>query len=119
LTLNLSQFRARLSRSREMSAGQGRAKHGGESRSWAVRLLVCVVLVAFLAVVQLPHLHATQNDADHCPLCVVMHSAAPATVAEVAVVMVPVGAPAPQIVPETVPQKRQTRLFIRPPPSGC
>jgi hypothetical protein len=81
--------------------------------------LVCVLLVAFLAVMQVPHLHATQNDADHCPLCVVMHSAAPATMAEAAVVLVPVGAPAPQLEPETVPQKPQTRLSIRPPPSGC
>jgi hypothetical protein len=78
-----------------------------------------VVLLAFLAVVQLPHLHATQNDADHCPLCVVMHSAAPATVAVAAVVLVPVGAPAPQIEPITVSKKPQIRLFIRPPPSGC
>jgi hypothetical protein len=97
---------------------QIRAKQG-QGRNWAVTALVCVVLVAFLAVVQLPHLHATQNDADHCPLCVVMHSAAPATVAEAAVVMVPVGAPAPQVQPTEVAQKPQTRLFIRPPPSGC
>jgi len=82
-------------------------------------VLVCAVLAAFLAVVQLPHLHATQNDADHCPLCVLMHSAAPATMAEAAVVLVPVGAPAPLIEPISVPQKPQTRLFIRPPPSGC
>jgi hypothetical protein len=109
LTPKLSQFRASL-------GADGRAT---QVRSWAVRALVCVVLLAFLAVVQLPHLHATQNDADHCPLCVLMHSAAPATVAEAAVVLVPVGAPAPQIVPESVPQKRQMRLFIRPPPSGC
>ena len=88
-------------------------------QSWAMRVALCLVLVAFLAVVLVPHLHATQNDADHCPLCVLMHSTAPATVAVAVVVLVPLGTPAPQAEPATVVRKPQTRLFIRPPPSGC
>jgi hypothetical protein len=87
--------------------------------SWAVKAVVCVVLVAFLAVMQVPHLHTTQNDADHCPLCVVMHSTAPATMAAAAVVLVPIGAPEPQAEPSAAPQKRASRVFIRPPPAGC
>lgn len=97
------------------------ARQAGRNRfqSWAVTALVCVVLVAFLAVMQVPHLHATQNDADHCPLCVVMHATAPTPVAAAAVVLVAVGAPAPQAEPDPVPVQRQSRIFIRPPPSGC
>jgi hypothetical protein len=90
-----------------------------QARSWAVTAVVCLVLAAFLAVMQVPHLHATQNDADHCPLCVVMHSTAPAAPIAAAVVMVPVGAPAPQAEPTPAPEKQQSRSFIRPPPSGC
>jgi hypothetical protein len=78
-----------------------------------------VLLIAFLGVMQVPHLHASQSDADHCPLCVVMHSTAPTAVAVAAVVLVPMGAPAPQAEPDAAPPVRQTRLFIRPPPSGC
>jgi hypothetical protein len=37
---------------------------------------VCFILLALLAVVQVAHLHSNESDADHCPLCVVMHSAA-------------------------------------------
>jgi hypothetical protein len=88
-------------------------------RSWAVTAVVFVLLAAFLAVMQVPHLHATQSDADHCPLCVVMHSTAPVAVVAAAVVLVPVGAPAPQAEPEAAPTVQQTRIFIRPPPSGC
>jgi hypothetical protein len=95
--------------------GSGRSRY----HSWAVTALVCVVLVAFLAVMQVPHLHATQNDADHCPLCVVMHSTAPAPVAVAAVVLVAVGAPAPQAEPNVVHPERQSRIVIRPPPAGC
>jgi hypothetical protein len=43
---------------------------------------VCLILVALLAVMQIPHLHQTPSDAEHCALCVVMHSAAPVTVAD-------------------------------------
>jgi hypothetical protein len=95
------------------------ARPGGRAPSWAVTAVVCVVLVAFLAVMQVPHLHATQSDADHCPLCVVMHSTAPAAPVAAAVVLVPVGAPAPQAEPIPAPKKQPSRIFIRPPPMGC
>ncbi len=84
-----------------------------------MRAVVCVALLALLAVVQVPHLHATQNDADHCPICMVLHSTAPAAVATAVVVLVPVGAATPQTEPAPVAVKRQSRLYIRPPPTGC
>ncbi|HTW61357.1 MAG TPA: hypothetical protein VMD55_06065 [Terracidiphilus sp.] len=99
------------------------ARPGGrrpsQSPSWAVTAVVCLVLTAFLAVMQVPHLHTSQSEADHCPLCVVMHSTAPAAPAVAAVVLVPMGAPEPQAEPILAPKKQPTRIFIRPPPSGC
>ncbi|MGB6743926.1 MAG: hypothetical protein WBE38_09715 [Terracidiphilus sp.] len=81
--------------------------------------LVCVALLAIMAFVQVTHLHSNQTDADQCPVCVVMHSAAPVTVAAVVVVLVPLGEYAPQAEPQSVTHKPQSSLFIRPPPAGC
>jgi hypothetical protein len=92
---------------------------GTRSGSWPVLAVVCVILVALLAVVQVPHLHATQTDADHCPICIVLHSTAPASVAAAPVLLVQVGTATPAVEPSEVIQKRQSRLFIRPPPFGC
>jgi hypothetical protein len=91
----------------------------GRLPRWAVTAVVCLVLIAFVAVMQVPHLHATQSDADHCPLCVVMHSTAPVTAPAPAVVLVPVGIPELKVEPLTVTQRPESSLFIRPPPAGC
>jgi len=81
--------------------------------------LVCVALLALLAFVQVTHLHSNQTDADQCPLCIVMHSAAPVTPAVAVVVFVPLGAPAPLAEPLSTTQRPESSLFIRPPPAGC
>jgi hypothetical protein len=88
-------------------------------RSWLAVTAVCFVLLALLAVVQVAHLHSNESDADHCPLCVVMHTAAPVAVAAAIVVLVQVGSSTPLPEPAPVFRKRQSRLFIRPPPTGC
>jgi hypothetical protein len=80
---------------------------------------LCLVLLAMLAVVQVTHLHANETDADHCQLCIVMHTALPAVAAAAVVVIVQLGALAPVAEPVFVLRKRQTRLFIRPPPVSC
>jgi len=77
---------------------------------------LCLVLLALLAFAQATHLHTNQADADHCQLCIVMHSTAPATSAPTAIVLVAVGAPVPQVEPIVVARQRFSRLFIRPPP---
>ncbi|HEX4031415.1 MAG TPA: hypothetical protein VHX20_13680 [Terracidiphilus sp.] len=81
--------------------------------------LVCVALLVLLAFVQVTHLHSNQTDADQCPLCVVMHSAAPVTVAAAVVVLVPLGTPAPQTEPCSAAHRPESSLFIRPPPTAC
>ena len=78
--------------------------------------LVCLVLLTLLAVAQVAHVHQNQADAGHCPLCIVMHSVVPATIAAVAIVLVQLGASAPQAVPIALPRQPQFSLFIRPPP---
>ena len=78
--------------------------------------VICLVLLSMLAVAQVIHQHASATDADHCQLCIVMHSVAPAVVASAVIVMVQLGASGPQAEPTFVVRRRQTRLFIRPPP---
>jgi len=80
-------------------------------------LVVCLVLVALLAVMQVPHLHQNPSDADHCALCVVMHTAAPAAVAAAVVVIVQLGISTPAVKPLSIARYWHPQLFTRPPPS--
>ena len=81
--------------------------------------VVCLVLLALLAVVQVAHVHPLESDADHCPLCIVMHSAAPVAVAAAVVVLVKIGAPAPVFAVRAAVRPWHPKLFTRPPPAGC
>jgi hypothetical protein len=72
-----------------------------------------------LSVAQVAHLHQNQSDADHCQLCVVMHTLAPMAASAAAVVMVQLGASAPKAEPVIIARHRQLQLFIRPPPVSC
>jgi len=78
--------------------------------------VLCLVLLAMLAVAQVTHLHADQTDADHCQLCIVMHTVVPVAAAAAVIVIVQLGASAPQVEPILIARQRQIRLFIRPPP---
>lgn len=77
---------------------------------------VCLALLALLAVAQVAHLHPNQTDADHCQLCIAMHTVAPTATATVVIVFVRLGAPAPEVEPTFVVRQPQFRLFSRPPP---
>lgn len=78
--------------------------------------VLCLVLLAMLAVAQVAHLHADQTDADHCQLCMVMHTLAPVAATAAIIVIVQLGAFVPQTEPIAIAHQRQVRLFIRPPP---
>jgi hypothetical protein len=80
---------------------------------------LCLVLLALLSVAQVAHLHQNETDADHCTLCIIMHTVVPSTVAVMVIVLVRLGAFTPAAEPVLVFHKRQTTLFIRPPPAGC
>lgn len=80
---------------------------------------VCLVLLALLAVAQVAHLHPNQADADHCQLCIVLHSVVPTAIAAVVMIFVELGASTPQSEPIVAVSRPQFCLFIRPPPVSC
>ena len=104
-----------------MTGLQTYIRRGSRTASGVLTLttILCLVLLALLTVVQVTHLHPSQSEADRCPLCIVMHSAAPIAVAAAAVVLVQVGVSAPRVEPIPVRVHRRPKLFIRPPPPGC
>ncbi|MDR3792496.1 MAG: hypothetical protein P4L03_03855 [Terracidiphilus sp.] len=83
---------------------------------WVV--LLCLLLLALFATVQVAHVHLTDADQNHCALCMVMQTAAPVAAAAALIVLVELGSRTPQ--PEPVYQtcSRPKRLYIRPPPRG-
>lgn len=81
--------------------------------------VVCLVLLAMLAVAQVTHLHSSDTDADHCQLCIVMHTVIPVAATAAVILIVQLGASAPQAEPIVIARQRQLRLFIRPPPISC
>jgi hypothetical protein len=78
--------------------------------------VVCLLLLTLLAVVQVVHVHTVDTDADHCPLCIVLHTAAPVAVASPAVVMVQFRTNLPVFEAHTVTRHWHPKLFTRPPP---
>jgi hypothetical protein len=84
-----------------------------------VATVVCLVLLALLAVVQVAHVHPLMSDADHCPLCIVMHTVAPVSVAAAVIILVQVGMPAPVLEARASIRPWSPTLFTRPPPSSC
>jgi len=94
----------------------------GERRAgqtaWPLVTVVCLILLALLTVVQVTHVHPLESDADHCPLCILMHTAAPVAVTAAIIILVQIEARA--LVFEARPLTRywHPQLFTRPPPSG-
>jgi hypothetical protein len=78
-----------------------------------------VVLLALLAVAQVVHTHQDLTDADHCPLCIVMHSAAPVVAAAALIALVHLATTPPVFEVTRVTRHWQTQLFTRPPPAYC
>lgn len=101
---------------------QARSRGGSNSKQTALRLatVVCLVLLAFLAVVQVMHVHAADSDSDHCTLCVAMHSVVPLVIMLVTVVLVRIATPAPRFLEvRAIARYWHPTLFIRPPPASC
>lgn len=87
--------------------------------AWTWVTAVCLILLALLAVNQVAHSHVLETDADHCPLCIAMQSAAPVAVAVAAVILVQVGAFEQAAEAHAVIRYWHPKLFTRPPPIGC
>ena len=93
-----------------------RSDHRARPRAFAAVVLVCVALLALLAVIQVAHVHSVDTDADHCPLCIVLHTAAPVAAVASAIVLVQFEAVAPVVALRAAGTVWQRQLFIRPPP---
>ena len=78
--------------------------------------LLCLALMVLLAVVQVAHVHPLQSDADHCPLCIVLHTLAPVSVTAAIVILVQMGTPAPMAEVQWVVRPWFSLLLTRPPP---
>lgn len=100
--------------------GKRSARNGAGSRISSSLLpavaALCLLLLAMLAVAQVTHLHPNDTDADHCQLCIVMHTVVPVAAAAAIIIIVQLGASTPQAEPIVIARQRQIRLFIRPPP---
>ena len=98
-----------------------RAKQGRTHRApprFVVATVVCLVLLALLAVVQVAHIHPLNSEADHCPLCIAIHAVAPVAVAAAIIILVPVGTPVPVLEPRAILRHWHPTLFTRPPPAA-
>lgn len=88
-------------------------------RAFAAVVLVCVALLALLTVAQVAHTHAINTDADHCPLCIVMHSAAPTVAAAALITLIQIAVAPPVLEVRRVTRYWHPQLFTRPPPAAC
>lgn len=81
--------------------------------------LVCLALLLLLTVVQTVHMHPRQTDADHCPLCIVLHATAPIAATAAIILLTEMRAPAPATDERRAVRLWFTYLFTRPPPQAC
>jgi len=79
---------------------------------------VCLALLALLTVVQVAHTHPLSSNADNCPLCIVIHTAAPVAVMAAVIVLVQIERSALVFAPRTVIRHWHPKLFTRPPPAA-
>lgn len=89
-----------------------------KTRAFGAAAFLCLTLLAMLAVVQVAHIHPLDQDADHCSLCIAMHSAAPVAVMAATVVLIRMGTPAPVIEARAAIRHWHPKLYTRPPPTG-
>ena len=81
---------------------------------------MCLVLLLLLAMAHVSFAHSVDNDVEHCPVCMAMHSVLPLVVMTVAVALVEVGAFAPLLSAEHgIVRYWFPSLFTRPPPVAC
>jgi hypothetical protein len=94
-------------------------KRGREDKPLALRAtsLLCLLLLALLTFVQVAHVHPVATDADHCPICVVMHAAAPVAAVAATIIFVRASVPVPVPVLPSVIRPWHCTLFNRPPPA--
>jgi hypothetical protein len=96
-----------------------RSDRHARPRARLVFVVVCLALLALLAVIQVAHVHSVDTDADHCPLCIVLHTAAPVALAVAVVVLVQVEVLTLVVEVRPIGASWRRQFFIRPPPPAC
>jgi hypothetical protein len=96
-----------------------RGSHGRKPSAFGAAALLCLALLVLLATVQVAHTHLVESDADHCTLCIALHSAAPIAVMAALVVMVRAGAYVQLAEARPVVRHWSPKLLARPTPAGC
>lgn len=89
-----------------------------KTRTFGAAAFMCLVLLALLTVVQVAHIHSLDTDADHCSLCIAMHSAAPVAVMAAAIILIKIGTSASVVEVRAVVRYWHPKLYTRPPPSS-
>ena len=96
------------------------ARKGSDAaaRPWAFAAcaVFCLALVVLVSFAQVAHIHATATDQDHCPLCIVLHSAVPVAAAAVALLLMQIAEHTPVFEQCAVLLMWKTQRFTRPPP---
>ena len=90
-----------------------------EPRAFGATALLCLALLALLTAVQVAHVHAIERNADQCPLCIAMQSAAPVAAIAAVVVLIRIQAAAQVYEARAVVRHWSPKFFTRPPPAGC
>jgi hypothetical protein len=96
-----------------------RSDRRARPRAYVVFVVVCLALLALLTVIQVAHVHSVDTDADHCPLCIVLHAAAPVAAAVAAIVLVQIESLSPIVEVRPIGRSWHRQFFIRPPPRFC
>jgi hypothetical protein len=96
-----------------------RGNRSRKPRAFGAAALLCLALLVLLVTVQVAHNHLNESDADHCTLCIALHSAAPIAVMAAVVVMVRAGATVQLAEARPLIRHWNPKLFTRPPPAGC
>lgn len=105
-----------------MRRNQAGLRNGPDPKLSALRVtaVVCLVLFALLAVAQVMHVHASASDADHCTLCVAMHSVVPLVIMSITAVLLRIeGLALGLLEVRAITRYWHPTLFTRPPPAGC
>jgi hypothetical protein len=105
----------------DLTALQTKFRGTGRRKLSAFRAaaLLCLVLLALLVTVQVAHNHLTESDADHCSICIALHSAVPIAVMAAVVVMVRAGDAVQLAEARPIVRYWNPKLFTRPPPADC
>ncbi|MGH9589984.1 MAG: hypothetical protein ACRD25_06290 [Terracidiphilus sp.] len=96
-----------------------RWRPGAGLKVFSLAGVLCLLLASLLALIQVKHIDPIGSNTSVCPLCVVLHTAAPVTPAAPVVVLVAMGQSEAVLRPLAGSRFWRPRFFTRPPPAGC